>query len=342
MLRAAESNHAKAEEFLKAAERAARGDRQSSPGKRDAGGAGEGKGCCQGRRDAGAAARPPRRRRKAKMDAAAARRRRGQGRRGGTGRLLSRRQTRPTRKDVARVRVHQPQDAAALYSGRVISPCSKARSRSAMPTSRSAHTSITALELPQQVPTCAGAWCRCTRYADRRRAAQREARRADARDTEAAPADVAGAKAALDRIAIPRDALDRISEVVLPGSSLIISDEGASIETGKDTDFVVLMSGEAARRASRPGAVSPATATTISSAARRWRFSLVLELTLRAAEGARSVDDRDDPLLHEAVTDFAGLNSVGSSCHLRTHAFQLDALTSTPVDHHAGCAPIGD
>ena len=52
------------------------------------------------------------------------------------------------------------------------------------------------------------------------------------------------AKAALDRIAIPQEALERISDVVLPGSSLIISDEGASIETGKDTDFVVLMSGE--------------------------------------------------------------------------------------------------
>ena len=38
--------------------------------------------------------------------------------------------------------------------------------------------------------------------------------------------------------------IERISDVVLPGSSLIISDEGASIETGKDTDFVVLMSGE--------------------------------------------------------------------------------------------------
>jgi hypothetical protein len=53
-----------------------------------------------------------------------------------------------------------------------------------------------------------------------------------------------GDKAALDRIAIPQDALERISQVVLPGSSLIVSDEGASIETGKDTDFVVLMSGE--------------------------------------------------------------------------------------------------
>ena len=58
------------------------------------------------------------------------------------------------------------------------------------------------------------------------------------------PADVAGAKTALDRIAIPQKAIQRISDVVLPGSSLIVSDEGLSIETGKDTDFVVVMSGE--------------------------------------------------------------------------------------------------
>jgi hypothetical protein len=75
-------------------------------------------------------------------------------------------------------------------------------------------------------------------------AAQGQARRGDIRGTDAAAADVAGAKAALDRIAMPQDAIERISEVILPGSSLIISDEGASIETGKDTDFVVLMSGE--------------------------------------------------------------------------------------------------
>src|SRR5215471_14146073 len=61
---------------------------------------------------------------------------------------------------------------------------------------------------------------------------------------EAAPADVAGAKAALDRIAIPQEAIQRITDVVLPGSSLIVSDEGPSIETGKDTDFVIVMSGE--------------------------------------------------------------------------------------------------
>jgi len=32
--------------------------------------------------------------------------------------------------------------------------------------------------------------------------------------------------------------------VLLPGSSLIVSDEGPSGETGKDTDFIVVMSGE--------------------------------------------------------------------------------------------------
>ena len=49
---------------------------------------------------------------------------------------------------------------------------------------------------------------------------------------------------ALDRLDIPQEALDRISEVLLPGSSLIVSDEGPSNETGKDTDFIVFMSGE--------------------------------------------------------------------------------------------------
>jgi hypothetical protein len=55
---------------------------------------------------------------------------------------------------------------------------------------------------------------------------------------------VAGAKAALDRIAIPQDALDRISGMASPRSSLIVSDEALSSETGKGTEFVALMSGE--------------------------------------------------------------------------------------------------
>ena len=52
------------------------------------------------------------------------------------------------------------------------------------------------------------------------------------------------AKAALDRIAIPQDTVDRIAEMVGPRSSLIISDEALSSETGDGTEFVVLMSGE--------------------------------------------------------------------------------------------------
>jgi hypothetical protein len=54
--------------------------------------------------------------------------------------------------------------------------------------------------------------------------------------------DTDAARAALNRIEIPQDAADRIAEVISPGSSLIISDEGMNAETGKDTDFVVLLS----------------------------------------------------------------------------------------------------
>src|SRR5262249_8948752 len=60
----------------------------------------------------------------------------------------------------------------------------------------------------------------------------------------AAPTDVAATTAALDRITIPAETVQKISELVLPGSSLIISDEAAHKETGKQTDFVVLISGE--------------------------------------------------------------------------------------------------
>ena len=63
---------------------------------------------------------------------------------------------------------------------------------------------------------------------------------------EGIPTDVAAATAALDRIEIPQETVERINELVLPGSSLIVSDEGAHKETGKATDFIVLISGEPA------------------------------------------------------------------------------------------------
>ncbi len=58
------------------------------------------------------------------------------------------------------------------------------------------------------------------------------------------PTDVAAATAALDRVDIPKETAEHISELILPGSSLIVSDEAAHKETGKATDFIVLLSGE--------------------------------------------------------------------------------------------------
>ncbi len=45
---------------------------------------------------------------------------------------------------------------------------------------------------------------------------------------------------ALERVTIPPVALDRISELMSPGASLIISDQGLGPETGLGTDFIVL------------------------------------------------------------------------------------------------------
>jgi hypothetical protein len=45
---------------------------------------------------------------------------------------------------------------------------------------------------------------------------------------------------ALDRIHLPQQAVDRISELLVPGSSLVVSDEGLGRETGRGTEFIVL------------------------------------------------------------------------------------------------------
>jgi len=45
---------------------------------------------------------------------------------------------------------------------------------------------------------------------------------------------------ALDRIQIPQEAVDRIGELLIPGSSLVVSDEGLGRETGRYTEFIVL------------------------------------------------------------------------------------------------------
>jgi hypothetical protein len=48
------------------------------------------------------------------------------------------------------------------------------------------------------------------------------------------------ANTALDRIEIPQDVVERISGLLTPASSLVISDYGISHETRKDTDFIVV------------------------------------------------------------------------------------------------------
>jgi hypothetical protein len=62
-------------------------------------------------------------------------------------------------------------------------------------------------------------------------------------DVEPMPTDPDSAKAALDRLVIPQDVLDRIARdraAIFPDRT----DEALSSETGKGTDFVVLLSGE--------------------------------------------------------------------------------------------------
>jgi hypothetical protein len=39
---------------------------------------------------------------------------------------------------------------------------------------------------------------------------------------------------------MPKEAVERISELLVPGSSLAISDEGLGKETGRYTEFIVL------------------------------------------------------------------------------------------------------
>jgi hypothetical protein len=45
---------------------------------------------------------------------------------------------------------------------------------------------------------------------------------------------------ALDRIQLPVEAMERIGELLMPGTSLVVSDKGLGGETGRGTDFIVL------------------------------------------------------------------------------------------------------
>ena len=73
-------------------------------------------------------------------------------------------------------------------------------------------------------------------------AEQRDARKKsnDAPKPAARSKPPATAAEALNRIHIPQEAADRIGEILIPGSSLVVSDEGLGRETGRYTEFIVL------------------------------------------------------------------------------------------------------
>lgn len=68
--------------------------------------------------------------------------------------------------------------------------------------------------------------------------AEGESRRSESQSS--IPPVVITAGEALDRITIPEHVRRRISDMLTPGSSLVVSDHGISGETGRGTDFVVL------------------------------------------------------------------------------------------------------
>ena len=65
-------------------------------------------------------------------------------------------------------------------------------------------------------------------------------RRGKNADVKPEPPAASTAAEALDRITLPPEAIEKISALISPGSSLIVSDNPLSDETDADTDFIVL------------------------------------------------------------------------------------------------------
>ena len=89
-------------------------------------------------------------------------------------------------------------------------------------------------------------WNLITVPTDPRHPEPREGRKRAKRKEPPRPAPVLDARApstaaeALSRIRMPGEAADRIGELLIPGSSLVVSDEGLGRETGRHTEFIVL------------------------------------------------------------------------------------------------------
>jgi lipoprotein-anchoring transpeptidase ErfK/SrfK len=87
----------------------------------------------------------------------------------------------------------------------------------------------TVVSMPEELP-------RMSRRSDK----QREAPTKQIIETSPPVPPSGKANIALDRIEIPQEVVERISELLTPASSLVISDYGISRETRKDTDFIVV------------------------------------------------------------------------------------------------------
>jgi hypothetical protein len=85
-------------------------------------------------------------------------------------------------------------------------------------------------------------WNAITLPRDQRRPREPGPRKKNALHATVPMSDEANAtpEKALDRIHIPQEAVDRISELLIPGSSLVVSDQGLGPETGRGTDFIVV------------------------------------------------------------------------------------------------------
>jgi hypothetical protein len=74
-----------------------------------------------------------------------------------------------------------------------------------------------------------------------RHSRKRSAKEIEGQDKRAADLDNAPTAAqALERFELPKDAVNRISELLAPGSALIVSDHALSEETGLETGFIVV------------------------------------------------------------------------------------------------------
>ncbi len=126
--------------------------------------------------------------------------------------------------------------------GRVSNPCSTCRSRSPTLSSRWAPTSSRRWKSRTAAPTCAGtrSACRLSIWPVRSTSVAARSPGTLSRWRPTMGRRPSTAAEALNRINLPPEAVERISELLTPGSSLIVSDHGLGRETGRYTEFIVL------------------------------------------------------------------------------------------------------